>query len=217
MASSMIHIAVASEINKKINRDKSKLFIGTIAPDISKLIGQTKVESHFLDNSKTDLPNLGRFLAKYIGNLNDDFVLGYYIHLYTDYLWFKYFIPEIYNSDKHLITKLDGSIFECHGGMVSQYIYNDYTNLNINLIDDYDLDLKIFYNDIPIIDNIIDEIPMDKLDIIVNKAAEIIENTRVRKDLVFNMEDVHKFIEYSSDIILSDIENRNILDNIIKK
>lgn len=217
MASSMIHITVASEINKKINRDKSKLFIGTIAPDISKLIGQTKIGTHFLDNEATDLPNLGRFLAKYAGNLNDDFVLGYYIHLYTDYLWFKYFIPEIYNEDMHLITKLDGSIFECHGRMVSQYIYNDYTNLNINLIDDYDLDLKIFYNDIPDIDNIIDEIPMDKLYLIVNKTAEIIENTKVRKDLVFNMEDIHKFIKYSSDIILTDIKNRNILDNIVKK
>ena len=217
MASSMIHIVVASEINKKINRDRSKILIGTISPDISKLIGQNKVMSHFLDNDKTDIPNLSRFLAKYAGNLNDDFVLGYYIHLYTDYLWFKYFIPEIYNSDKHLITKLDGSVFECHGMMVCQYIYNDYTNLNISLIDDYNLDLKIFYNEIPYIDNIIKEIPIDKLDIIVNKTAEIIENSRVRKDLVFNMEDIHKFVKYSSDIILADIEKRNILDNIIKK
>lgn len=27
--------------------------------------------------------------------MNFDFVLGYYIHLYTDYLWFKYFMTEI--------------------------------------------------------------------------------------------------------------------------
>ena len=101
--------------------------------------------------------------------------------------------------------------------MLSQYIYNDYTDLIINLIDDYNLDLKIFYNEIPDMDNIIEEIPMDKLYLIVNKAAEIIENTKFRKDLVFNMEDIHKFIKYSSDIILTDIENKKILDNIEKK
>ena len=210
MASSMIHIAVASEVNKKIQRDNSKLLIGSIAPDISKLVGQTKLFSHFLDNNETNIPNLDMFLNKYREHLNDDFVLGYYIHLYTDYLWFKYFMPEVYNYNKNLIYKLDGSVFECHGNMLSQYIYNDYTNLNVRLLDEYNLDLKIFYNELPLIDNLIDEIPMDKLNLIVNKVAEIIENTKVNKDLVFNMDDINKFIKYSTDIILSDLEKRNI-------
>ena len=47
MASTMIHIVVANEINKKLKRDSSKLLIGTIAPDISKNIGENKVKSHF--------------------------------------------------------------------------------------------------------------------------------------------------------------------------
>ena len=62
MASSMIHIAVASELNKKLNRDSSKLFIGTIAPDISKLVGETKMKSHFIDINGSNIPNLKRFL-----------------------------------------------------------------------------------------------------------------------------------------------------------
>ena len=79
-----------------------------------------------------------------LDKLNDDFVLGYYIHLYTDYLRFKYFLSEIYDESKHFVTKLDGTKVECHGQMLMQYIYNDYTNLNIGLINEYDLDLKIF-------------------------------------------------------------------------
>lgn len=211
MASSMIHIAVASELNKKLNRDKSKLLIGTIAPDISKLIGESKRITHFVnDETESDsIPDLDLFLKKYKNKINDDFVLGYYIHLFTDYLWFKYFLTEIWTED--MITKLDGTVVKCEGRMALQYIYNDYTNLNINLIDDYNLDLKIFYNEIPEIENIITEIPMNKLFLIVDKAGEIIENTKVHKDMVFNMKNVHKFIETTIDLIMDNLKELNVI------
>lgn len=208
MASSIIHIAVASEINKIIKKDSSRLLIGTIAPDISKHVGETKEKSHFLDNVENDIPNINKFLDKYKNNLNDDFVLGYFIHLYTDYLWFKYFVPEIYN--KSFITKLDGTIVKCNGRMQSLYIYNDYTNLNTRLIEDYSLDLKIFYNEIPKIDNVIEEIPMDKLELIINKAGEIIENAKVHKDMVFDMNNINQFIKTSTEMILGELKELNI-------
>lgn len=204
MASSMIHIAVANELNKKLKRDSQKLLIGTIAPDISKLIGENKVRSHFLENENTDIPDLYKFLSLYKNSLNDDFVLGYYIHLYTDYLWFKYFMTEIYNEN--LIKKLDGTIINCKGRMAMIYIYNDYTNLNIQIIDEYQLDLKIFYNEIPPIKNIIKEIPIDKLALIVNKAGEIIENSKITKEMTFNMENIHNFISLSTNLILANLD-----------
>ena len=80
MASSMIHIAVAHELNKKLMRDEQKLLIGTIAPDISKLIGKTKKDSHFL-NEEENIPDLYKFLTKYKNNLSDDVVMRYYIHI----------------------------------------------------------------------------------------------------------------------------------------
>ena len=95
MASAVIHICVANEINKVLRKDKKQILIGSIAPDLVKRLGMTKKESHFLDNGD-DLPNLNRFLLKYFNNFDDDFVLGYYIHLYTDYLWFKYFVPDFF-------------------------------------------------------------------------------------------------------------------------
>ena len=207
MASSMIHIAVANEVNKKLNRDKSKLFIGTIAPDISKLVGESKIKSHFQDKDD-NIPNLEKFLDKYKNDLNDDFVLGYYIHLIVDYLWFKYFLTEIENSK--MITKLDGTEVKCNGNMFSQYIYNDYTNLNIRLIDEYELDLKIFYSEVPEFKNIIEEIPMDKINLIVDKAGEIVENTKVRKDFVFNIDNIKKFIETSTELTLSKLKEIEI-------
>lgn len=204
MASSLIHIAVANEINKKINRDSSKLLIGTISPDISKLVGIHKYITHFASEETPSIPNLDSFLNKYKNNLNDDFVLGYYIHLYVDYLWFKYFITEI--NDKDMIKTLDGKTIKCSKEEILNYIYNDYTNLNARLIDEYDLDLKIFYNDIPELNNIIEEIPMDKIKLIVDEAGLIIKNTTVKKDMVFNVENVKKFISLCVDIISSEIE-----------
>lgn len=203
MASAMIHIAVANEINKTLKRDERKLFIGSIAPDISKLIGETKAKSHFSDEPSCNIPNLEHFLTKYKKYFNDDFVLGYYIHLYTDYLWFKYFMTEF--LDKNIITKLNGEKIDCNGSMIKMYIYNDYTNLNVQLIDKYDLNLKIFYEELPSLDNIIEEIPMDKINIVVDKMGNIIANSKEYKDFIFNIDNVETFIETATKIILTSI------------
>lgn len=208
MASSMIHIAVANELNKNLKRDSQRLLVGSIAPDISKLVGENKVRSHFLDDENNDIPNIDKFLIKYRNHLNDDFVLGYYIHLLTDYLWVKYFMTEI--SDDNYITKLDGTKIKLSGKMLLLYIYNDYTNLNIKLIDKYNLDLKIFYNELPNFNNIIEEIPMDKISLIVNKAGEIIANTKENKDMTFNINNINKFIDTSVKLIQSELEKEKI-------
>ena len=203
MASSMIHIAVANELNKTLNRDNKKLLIGSIAPDIAKLIGRTKIVSHFQDKDD-DLPNLNKFLSKYKSDLSDDFVLGYYIHIFTDYLWIKYFVPDFYENG--IIYKLDGTIENISVDRKINYFYNDYTNLNIKLIDEYNLDLSIFYEDIPKLKDIIKEIPMNKIYVIIDQAGIILENTKESKSYIFDMNLVNKFIKTSVDYILSNLK-----------
>ena len=203
MASTVIHMAVASEINKVIKHDNDLLLLGSIAPDISKHIGETKIKSHFLDSENTDIPNIYKFLVKYKSDLSDDFVLGYFIHLYTDLLWFKYFLSEICHES--LITKLDGTSVKCVGNMLSIYIYNDYSNLNSKLLDEYDMDLHIFYREPPTIKNIIDEIPIDKLGLIIEKSSLIIKNSRRRKSFTFDIDEVKVFIKTSVELILSEL------------
>ena len=211
MASSLIHIAVANELNKQLRKDYVKLMLGTIAPDISKELGESKTYTHFLGYDNPNVPILSKFLSIYKDYLYDDFVLGYYIHLYVDYLWFKYFIPEIYDSSKSLITKSDGTKVVCTGNMATLYIYNDYTNLNQKLLADYKLDLEFLYLDIPKINNIIMEAQVDKIDIIVKKCREIIEKSKVGKDMIFDMENVDNFISLSVRIISSNLMELGIL------
>jgi len=204
MASTVIHMCVANEINKYLKKDNKGILIGSIAPDISKHINETKEYSHFLDNTLNDIPNIDRFLNKYKTYLNDDFVMGYYIHLYTDYLWFKYFIPNFIKKD--FIYTLDNKKVNLTEKEKTNYIYNDYTNLNIKLLDEYEMDLSIFYEDIPNFKNIIEEIPMKKLQLIIDKAGLIIKNTEKTKAYIFNIEEINKFIEFCVSNIIAQIE-----------
>ena len=205
MASSVIHICVANEINKTINRDSKKLLIGTIAPDISKLLGETKFYSHFLDNVNNNIPNINKFLDKYGNYLNDDFVLGYYIHLYTDYLWFKYFIPNVIKGN--YIKELDGTLVKYTEETFKYYVYNDYSNLNNQLIDRYNFPMKIFYEEIPYIPNIISEIPIDRLNLIVDKTGILIEESKKGKKYLFKIDDIITFIESSRKAILKELDS----------
>lgn len=91
------------------------------------------------------------------------------------------------------------------------YLVDDYTNMNIQLIDEYNLDLKIFYLDILKFDKIIEEIPMDKLNVIIDKAGTIIENSKKYKDMTFNIDSIRKFIKFSVETILGELKLLNAL------
>lgn len=207
MASAVIHLAVAKEINDKLKMNEKELFLGTIAPDISKQIGLNKTKSHFLTGD-SDLPNLELFLNKYKNKLASPFIMGYYIHLFTDYLWFKYFMSEIV-IDKKYIFDMDGNFIEADEEKIKDIIYNDYSNLNILLIEEYNLDLSLFYEkfDIPNID--FNEISLDQLNIIVDKMGVIIENSEKNKTYSFNLDNIKQFIKTSKEIISTEIEKIN--------
>ena len=207
MASAVIHLAVAKEINKNLNMNEKELFLGTSAPDISKHLGETKVKSHFLTNKDSDLPNLEAFLKKYEKKLDSPFIMGYYIHLFTDYLWFKYFIREISNSNDY-IKLLSGETLKCSAEEITRLIYNDYTNLNVLLIDEYNLDLSLFYEELKTPNIDFDEIPIDKLQIIVDKMGIIIENSKKSFAYSFDIDNIKSFIKLCTDIISNDIKMR---------
>lgn len=205
MASALIHICVAKELNSFLNKNEKQLFLGSIAPDIAKQVGETKEKSHFLEN---DVPDLNRFLARYRKDLFDDFILGYYIHLYTDYLWEKYFISEL-TDEKTLITK-DGQKVPYDPTLFSKLVYGDYTNLNIKLLDYYNLDLSLFYEPFPMPKSIIDEIPMDRLQVIIDQMGLIIANSKESKEYVFDIHDIIQFIKTSTELIHGNLSELGI-------
>ena len=208
MASYVIHIAVAQEINKALNKDKRKLLLGSIAPDLSKLIGETKVKSHFLDSEHDLIPKLDRFLNQYQEYLNDDFVLGYYIHLYTDYLWFKYFTPKFYKDNT--LKLANGKVIKATNDIKLNYLYKDYSILNNKVIERYNINIKDFNIENIEITDIIKEINIKKIDILIEKTKSFIKEDINEEPNVITIEKIEEFINETVDIVLKDIIKRKI-------
>ena len=132
MATTIIHLAIAKELEKDLNiKYKKDYYLGTIAPDISKQIGESKDISHFIINSSDNIPNIKAFTNKYKKFKRNDFELGYFIHLYTDKLWYVDFIPSI-DTNKLLENTTKDQMLDM--------IYSDYTNLNTEIIKKYNLE-----------------------------------------------------------------------------
>lgn len=209
MASAIIHLCVAKEINKVIKMDENYLLLGSIAPDISKQIGETKEISHFLNPAlDDDVPMIDKFLEKYRDELVNPFEMGYFIHLLTDKYWFRDYITayvERYAKDK--TTK------KLTSAALKNLIYNDYTNINIDLIDKYMLPLDIFSNEMELPKSKITEIPVDKLNILIDKMSIIIEESKEDKTFLFDTTDIEIFIENCVKYILKDIQMLGVFDN----
>ncbi len=127
MPSWIIHIATANELTKKIKvNDIDEFIFGNVAPDIlaGHIIENTSKVlpyeiTHFgeyvdINGIHLLIPDLKKFKQNYKSNFNNPFVLGYYIHLITDYFWNEYSYRNHFfgfDNDKDLIKlkKLDNS------------------------------------------------------------------------------------------------------------
>lgn len=207
MASAIMHICVAKKVNEYLNMDEKMLYLGTIAPDISKQIGESKNKSHFLKDE--DIPDINMFYNKYKDYLNNPFEMGYYIHLLTDYYWFKEFIPK---RIKNIKLKMNNQELKLKPGDIGKIIYSDYTNLNINLIDHYDLTLKLFYEELEYPRTRINEIPINKLKVIVDQMGLIVKNSTGNKTIMMEPDDIYAFLDETSEIIIETIkEERSVI------
>lgn len=204
MASAIIHMAVAKVVKEKLGLklNEKEYYLGSIAPDISKEINRSRDESHFIYDGKM---HIEEFVNKYYVFLNKPFELGYLIHLYTDEIWTNGFLNEVLNNNQ--IKLLDGRVVELSNEEVRNIIYNDYSNMNILLLEEYNMDLSLFYEefDYPVIH--IEEIPNNLLNIIVNKIGIISFNSKLEKAYVFDICNIKRFIEDASNYCVSKINN----------
>lgn len=212
MASVIIHMCVAKRANEILKRNEKVFLLGSIAPDISKQIGETKIKSHFLKNENNDIPEIEKFLNKYKDTFrNNDFNLGYYCHLFVDMIWFAIFMPEYCKYDDEEITYLNGNKKKLSKETIVKLLYNDYTNLNIKMIDEYNLDLSLFYEDMPRIESNIDEIPIDKLSILIDKMGIIIANSKERGTIIFNTDGICRFIDKTAEDFVNSLKELGVI------
>ena len=60
------------------------------------------------------------------------------------------------------------------------------------------------------LENIIEDIPMDRIKIIVDKTALIIAKSKEHKDFLFNMTNIKNFINLSVELTMAKLKERNI-------
>lgn len=205
MASALIHLAVAKTLEKYLSIENPKdYYLGTIAPDISKQIGETKTKSHFIINTPEDIPNINTFIKKYPNFKYNSFDLGYFIHLYTDKIWFSKFMTNIVAGN--YLKLLDGTIIKTTPEQMQDVIYQDYTNLNVQLLDEYNMDLSLFYEEFFPPKTTINEIPTNKLNILIDKMGIIIKNSKELKPYTFDAYLILEFIDNTSQKILEELK-----------
>lgn len=208
MASAIIHLAIAKTLEKHFNITNQKdYYLGAIAPDISKQLNQTKQQSHFIDKENNNIPNIEKFINKYPNFINNSFELGYFTHLYTDKIWFSKYLNKIVSGN--YIKLLDGTTIQTIEEEIIKIIYQDYTNLNITLLDEYNMDLSLFYEDFVIPKTTINEIPLDKLNILIDKMGIIIQNSKEQKAYTFDKYTIQEFIETTNKEILKKLKDYN--------
>jgi len=216
MASTIMHIAISNQLYKKL-KDKLNInyydyILGSIAPDISKTIGESRKISHFIDENNT-ITNINKFLAKYQNTLNNSFNLGYFIHLYTDILFFRDYYPLFIQDGffASIIKRTDGSKIKVSKEDRKKMLYNDYTNLNIQIIDEYQLNLDLFYTEFIKPKTNITEIPIDKLNILINEAGMIIQQTKTQKEYIIEISSIKSFINDCIDEIYTQLISLGVI------
>jgi len=99
------------------------------------------------------------------------------------------------------IRLTDGSIYKTTHEEIMKILYQDYTNLNIKLIENHNLDLSLFYEEFQRPITLIREIPINKLNILIDKMGIIIENSKETTPYSLDITQIENFISRSVDII----------------
>ena len=190
-------MCVAKKVNEVLHLDEKEFLLGSIAPDATKYLGETKEKSHFL---KDDIPQLEKFLDKYCSALKDNaYNLGYYCHLYTDYYWFTSFITryDIY-EDNHIKSYAE--------------VYEDYDSLNMPLIAKYDLDISILDEEIHQLKTDIKEISIEGLNALTKATVCILNKSEIKELNVINREEVFEFIDNISNDFINNLKELGVID-----
>ena len=209
MASAIMHICVAKKVNEHLKMNEKNLILGSIAPDIAKQIGEKKNKSHFLndDDSEYALPDIKSFLDLYKHELNKPFEMGYFIHLLTDKYWFRDYVYSF--LDEYSYKEFGKTMTYTE---LKDIIYNDYSNINVELIDYYDIPMDLFSNNNQYPKSIIKEIPMDKIDVIVEKTGIIISNSTNEPTIIFDINKIIDFINSCAQKIIELLRDYKLVD-----
>ena len=191
----------------KYNLDlQNDFFAGNLLPDA---VTQKK-ESHFRDPLYHDYfiewPHLNFFLHKYASLLDKPVCLGYYLHLYIDKMFFKYYLPQVVeyydvnnaivqlreNVD-HVLLKKSGEEIPLETYLSEEYYYGDYTRMNTYLMEHFHLPESLT----PVPNPGIEEVDFQNLDKVMAElnTYKKIPSNAINELKVFDAEELILFLQ----------------------
>ena len=190
------HLAFGLEAYKYIQRyikNKEEFLTGCVAPDIAIPDTITKNEGHFRDKSDKFFksPDIERFLKKYKTRLNEDFVIGYFCHLFADFVFCDLYMVDIVkplDNQDNLHNKKDAPFVyikkqrkkvKAIEFKENNPIYDDYTISNDYLINYFNIPLDINFT---VDDPHIDEIDSIKLKDIKKEVNKFLNYNNLKQD-----------------------------------
>lgn len=150
MGSLIMHASVG-EILKKKYKLSDRFMFGQLLPDLLKLSGKSRDETHYIkeyieDSTFKKLPDILAFKEDNKEVLKNEEKLGYLCHLIEDKIWFSEYIPRYAKNDANdtdlVIYSNEYFTSKPKENFVS-HLYQDYQNINGYLIGKYNIDTKV--------------------------------------------------------------------------
>lgn len=248
MPSFLIHSIIGNKLSEKLNFDKkdsNDFIVGNLLPDIQRFhkedqendieyryrVQRGKILTHFRSNIDDALqyPDLGLFLNKY-GDLikKDKIVFGYFFHLYTDYYYFKYFLPKyvcFYDKDNKETSKIKNNYYakiKKSNSILNtsdfwnykdlRSIYKEYFRISKYLLENYDIEideLKNYIRQNKITNRVLEVNDYDLIESL-NGLCDLIKDVKEAKKeelLIFDFKEILVFLEDVIATFLKDYES----------
>lgn len=224
MPSWKIHSKIASDLSKQLNVNKKYFMIGNLLPDqdkynipnLERSINRTI--THFIseDDLKIgkNLPDYNRMYEKYRGRFKNPILLGYLVHLLTDFYWNNYIYKNYFlkSDEKYISLKTNkGEIIRCEFAQANSIKQSDFKKYNNSLfVKKYNFRFCLnnsFFKEI-------DELKLSKKDIYMvgrhlnSSHLKINDNSEYQ---ILNELELNKLLEDSKKFILNYLKDQQII------
>lgn len=226
-----IHLATAKKVSEKINMDKNIFTFGNILPDIPNEYVVKEI-SHHLSHAITHFEidvlvvehmekryNLRNFAEKYKSKFSNPLMLGYYVHLLTDYFWNNKTYGEhgIYDEEKNRIGLIlnNGERILCSKETARQTKVHDFRVFSKYIYDNGLADKLIYEENLQKYLKEIDWITLEESDIektikYINDRctgkAQVLENGESMQYKIYSKNEMLELIDISVEFILKMIK-----------
>ena len=217
MPSWITHLVTANRLLEKIEiKDKNSFLFGNIMPDIlnNYIVKDTNVHkeyktTHFSDDViingiKYEFPNPEKFFVEYKEKMNNPVIVGFYVHLLTDYFWNNISYTNHFKEHNGSVEVrfVDGTIQDVEFNSAIRIKQRDFAKFTEFLKNDISIDRINYSEELVKLSNEITEIPLTKADIEktlveVDKFLLSEETLEVRNYNLFTQDKLEEYLEQS--------------------